>query len=76
MELLVLWQRCAVLVNKVQASIASHGSRVDEFLDFCADTHISTTMISSEQILERAAQDGSIDMHVNSYSVYTLKTDG
>lgn len=30
--------------------------------DFCANSHISTNMLSSEEILERAAHDGSVDM--------------
>lgn len=32
-------------------------------LNFCANQHISPKMLSSEQILEGAARDGSIDMY-------------
>jgi hypothetical protein len=32
----------------------------------CANTHITANMLSSEQILENAAHDGSIDMYEHS----------
>ena len=35
---------------------------------FCANLNISITMLSSEQILETAAHDGSIDMYAPSGS--------
>ena len=34
--------------------------------EFCDKRHISAKMMSSEQILERAAQDGHIDVFVSS----------